>query len=170
MRSGVTSSARVGWNHASDLPDRSHGAGREPRDVIRPRTRSENESLCLDRSAVGPDPDAVLALRPLEHALARTQRRAALESALDVRDDAPLGDDEPAVRLVHDLHLGRQVERGEARCHLGAGQHLVLDAVDGAGVENAVEDLGAALDDPGRVQEVLTRLVLELAPELVRTT
>ena len=85
-----------------------------------------------------------------------------------MRDDAALGDDEAAVGLVRDLHLGRECVGREAPRHLGAAQHLVLEVVLGARAENAVEDAVAALDDSGDVQELLARLGLELAPQLVR--
>jgi hypothetical protein len=85
-----------------------------------------------------------------------------------VGDDAALRHDEPAVRLVDDVHLRRQLERREASRDLGSIQHLVLDVVRLARAQDALEDLGAALDDPGRVQQLLAGVVLELVPELVR--
>ena len=56
----------------------------------------------------------------------------------------------------------------KARSDVGTRQDLVLDAVGSARAKNAVEDLGAALDDPGRVQQPLAGVALELVPELVR--
>jgi hypothetical protein len=85
-----------------------------------------------------------------------------------VGDDAALGHDESAVRLVDDLHLRRQVERGEASRDVDPVQHLVLDVMRLTRAQDALEDLGAALDDPGRVQQLLAGVVLELVPELVR--
>ncbi len=85
-----------------------------------------------------------------------------------MRHDAALGCDEAPVGLVRHLHVGgERVGRKPAR-HLGACQHLVLEVVLGAGAENPVEDPLAALDDPRHVEELLARLRLELAPELVR--
>ena len=78
-----------------------------------------------------------------------------------MRDDAALRQDEPPVRLVHDVHRGGQVERREASRNLGSVEHLVLDVVRIAGADDALEDLGAALDDPGRVQQLVASLVLE---------
>ena len=85
-----------------------------------------------------------------------------------MRDDAAFGDDEAAVGLVRDLHLGRECVGGKAPRHLGAAQHLVLEVVLGARAENAVEDAVAALDDSGDAQELLAGFGLELAPQLVR--
>ena len=98
------------------------------------------------------------------------QLRAALERTLDVRDDAPLGDDEAAVRLERDLHRGGEAIRRETPLDLGPGQHFVPDVVLGARVKYALEDPVAALDDPRDEEELLVGLGLELAPQLVRAT
>jgi hypothetical protein len=84
-----------------------------------------------------------------------------------VRDDAPFRDDEAAVRLVRDLHLRGEAIGWESLPDLGSCEDLMGDVVLGARLEDAVEDVLAALDDAGDVQELLARLRLELAPELV---
>ena len=86
-----------------------------------------------------------------------------------MRHDAAFRDDESSVRLVDDLHLGREPECRETARDLRAVEHLVLEVVLGARAEHAVEDPLAALDDSGDVEELLAGLGLELAPQLVRT-
>ena len=90
------------------LAHAAHHPRRQPRDVLRPCARREHEPLGLDDPALRADADAVLRLLPLEDALARPHDRAAGERALDVRDDAALGEHEAAVGLVDDLQLGRK--------------------------------------------------------------
>ena len=84
-----------------------------------------------------------------------------------MRDDAALRDEEAAVRLVDDLHLGRKSVGGKATRDLGAAEHLVPDVVLGARAKNARKDPLAALDYAGHVEELLGGLGLELAPQLV---
>ncbi len=144
-----------------------HHPGRQPRNVLRPRTRREHEALRLDLAAVGAHADAAFRLRPLEHAFARAERRPVLERAPDVRHDAPLGRHEAAVRLVGDLHVRRQPVRGEALRDFRPDEHLVLEVVLGARAQHAVQNALAALEDARDPEELLTGPGLELAPELV---
>ena len=145
-----------------------HHPGGEPCDVPRQGARREDDALRHDLAAVRPDADSSLRVVPLEHALPRPHDGAARERALDVRDDAALGNDEPPVGLEHDLQLRRQRVRGKAPRHLTTIQNLVRDVVVGAGAQHAFANPLAALDDPRHMKELLVGLRLELAPELVR--
>jgi len=152
------------------LADAAHRARRESRDVLGPGAGGQHETVRLDDASVRPHAHAAFELVPLEDALARSQHSALLECPAHVRDDAPLRDDEAALGLVGDAHLGRQTVGGEPLGDLGACEHLVLEVVLGARAEDAVEDSVSALDDPGHVQELFAGLRLELAPELVRAS
>ena len=83
-------------------------------------------------------------------------------------DDRSLRQHEARVGLVNELPVGRQRVRRKAACDLAAVEHLVWEVVLGARAEYAFEDPVAALDRTRHVEELLSGLVLELAPELVR--
>ena len=168
MRSGSKISGRVGCSQASDWrTPRTIPAGSRATSCDQAPAVSTSRSAST-RSSIGADANAVLRLRPFEDALARSQHSATGERALDMGDDAAFGDDEAAVGLVRDLHLGRECVGREAPRHLGAAQDFVLEVVLGTRAENAVEDAVAALDDSRDAQELLACFRLELAPQLVR--
>ncbi len=135
---------------------------------MRVRAGRQHEPFGLDRREVGPDADAVLADRPLEHALARPQLRPAGERPAHVRLDAALGEQEAAVALEHELDLGRQAEGGEPARGLGSVDLLVREPVLDARANGALEDPRAALERARDEEQLLAGVGLELPPELVR--
>ena len=167
-RSGAKSSGRSGCEPREHLPLRDDHPGRQPRNLLRVGARGQHEALGFHLAALCADADAVLAGRPLEHALVDAYLRTLGARALDVRDDAALRKDEAAVALVHEPQLGRKPERREAASDLGAVQLLVLQAVLDARPHGALEDPRAALDGARDEEQLLAGLGLELAPELVR--
>ena len=85
-----------------------------------------------------------------------------------MRDDAALGQDEAAFRLVHELQVGRQAICGETPADLGSVERLVSEVVLVTRAQRALEDPRPTLDRAGDVQQLLASLPLELAPQLVR--
>ena len=92
------------------------------------------------------------------------------QRGLDVRDDAPLGEEEPAVGLEHRQRVRLQPVGGVAPRHLGGVEHLVPQPVLLARAERAGEDhllRRAGVDRAGHVQQLLSGRRLQLAPQLV---
>jgi hypothetical protein len=135
---------------------------------LRPGAGRQNETIRFDDATVGPDAHAGSRLAPLEHALARTHDRSVRQRSCDVRDDAALRQHEASVRLEDDREVVGQPIGGEAPSDLASVDRLVGQVVLEAGSQRSLVDPPAALDDPGDVQELLARLPLQLAPELVR--
>ena len=149
--------------HAANHP------GRQPRDVLRPRACGEHEPLGLDGSTIGADAHAVLRLRPLEHALARSQHCASCERALDVRDDAAFGDDEAAVRLVRDLHVRRQSRRPGSAARPRRRSSTSCSRSCSAHERSTPSRIRSPPSTiPVILEELLACFGLELAPQLVR--
>jgi hypothetical protein len=82
--------------------------------------------------------------------------------------DAALGEQEPAVALVHDAKIGREPKGREPPSHLGAVELLELEPVLDARTDGALEDAWPALDRARDPEQPLAGLDLELAPERVR--
>jgi hypothetical protein len=85
-----------------------------------------------------------------------------------MRDDAALGYEEPAVRLVEHREICRESIGREAPRDLSPVELLVRDVVLVARSERAVVDALARFENPRDGEELLPGLVLELAPQLVR--
>ena len=85
-----------------------------------------------------------------------------------MRDNAALGYEEPAVRLVEHREICRESIGREAPRDLSPVELLVRDVVLVARSERAVVDALARFENPRDGEELLPGLVLELAPQLVR--
>ena len=83
-------------------------------------------------------------------------------------DDAPLGEQEAAVRLEERGHVRRDSERRMPPAELPSVDELVPEIVGDAGLERGLDQGGAHVDVAGHMEELLARRGLELAPELVR--
>ena len=109
---------------------------RQPRwqagDVLGPGAGGEHEAVGVDDPSIGANAHAVLGLGPLHHALAGSDDGTARERPVDVRHDAPLGEEETAVRLEEDRQISGEAKCRIARTELTAVDCLVPEAVVGA--------------------------------------
>jgi len=90
---------RAQWLEPGEhLPLRLHG---EARELVHPCAGRKDEPVGLVLTAIGRDANAFAAGLPAQHALSRVNFGPVRLRRVDVCDDAPLGQQEPAVGLEH---------------------------------------------------------------------
>ena len=108
--------------------------------------------------------------RPLQHRLARLDRRAGRLRRIDMGNDRPLARDQPPLRLEHRPGGFQQPVPREPRIHLAPRHHLMLQPMQLRRRQRPLEQrivLRPGVDRPGRHQQRLPGRLLRLVPQLV---
>src|SRR5215207_2240951 len=153
-----------------DLPFRHGEAVQDVEEIPVPGAGSYHEPVGLVSAAVCTYAHTSLQRDPLQYPLVAVYLGTQGLRRHHVGDDAPLRREETSFGLDEREVFGGEVVAGVAPPELSAGQYLVREVVELAGLPRALEDpgfLGAGIYGARDVQELLARLVLDLTPQLV---